>query len=200
MLHPTAQEMRSYCSSMSPCPTSSEAEDVFLAGICTQSTHIRHIYTYIRGCPRTGHRQSTRTHTNCTNSLILLPSLADQDGGLLVRIYIHICKRWIPAATGLAQSSQRLGEATHTRSHSQSRPLQTRSPPWLSRPLHLLTGSIFAGDHPLTCAPALAAVTAPWTHGPSDPRSGSSCCTQTLTHTHAQNRNAQEAERHLVRR
>ena len=46
------------------------------------------------------------THTDSTDGLILLTSLAEQDGGPLVRIYrsIHICRSWIPPAAGLRHS------------------------------------------------------------------------------------------------
>ena len=104
---------------MSPGPTSSKAEDVFPAGTHTKAhiyttyihiymyTYIHvYIYTYIHGWPHRSQTDTKSTHTNIdsTNGLILLPSLAGQDGSPLVRVYIYICTRWIPPAAGLRHS------------------------------------------------------------------------------------------------
>lgn len=94
VLDPTVQERRGCCHCMSPGPASSKAEDVFSVGIGTQKTHTQYVYTSIRGCPhgsQTG-TQSIHTNIDSTNSLILLPSLAEQDGSPLMRIYVHMYK------------------------------------------------------------------------------------------------------------
>ena len=84
----------------------------------THSTQIHYIYacihTYIHGRPHRSQTDNQSTHKNIdsTNSLILLPSLDEQDGSPLVRTYIyiyththtHISTRWIPPAAGLRHS------------------------------------------------------------------------------------------------
>lgn len=106
MPHPTAQDRRGYCSSMSPGPTSSEAEDVFPAGACTQSTLIRHIYTWL--APQITDRHSEHPHKHRQHRQCHPAPLSGSPGwrSTSQNIHIRICKRWIPAAIGLAQSAQ----------------------------------------------------------------------------------------------
>lgn len=67
------------------------AKDVFSVDTCTESTCIQHIYAHIHTHTHTqlaqrSHRDTEETHTNTdnnTNGFILLPSLAEQDGGPL---------------------------------------------------------------------------------------------------------------------
>lgn len=83
----TAQERQDCCCSMSLSPTSSEAEDVFPAGTCT------HVYTrdiHICIASHTDHRQTEHPYKHRQHQCPhLLHSPAGQDGGSLVRIYIH---------------------------------------------------------------------------------------------------------------
>ena len=109
MPDPTAQGRRGCCHSMSPGPASSKAEHVFSVGTCTQKTHTHYVYTYIHGWPRGSQTGTQSTHTNIdsTNSLILLPSLAEQDGSPLMRIHIHMykvdpCSSWSQALSLLS--------------------------------------------------------------------------------------------------
>jgi len=67
-----------------------------------------YLYTYIPGQPHRSQTDTQSTHTNIdsTNGLILLPSLAEHDGGPLVRIYTYIFSiythiLWMPPAAGL---------------------------------------------------------------------------------------------------
>lgn len=94
MLDPTALEGRGCCHSVSPGPASNKAEDVFSVGTCLQKTCTHYVYTYTQGWPRASRTGTWSTHTNIggTNSLILLPSLAEQGTTPLVRIYIHMYK------------------------------------------------------------------------------------------------------------
>lgn len=106
MPHPTAQEKRGYCSSMSPGPTSSEAEEVFPVGACTKSTRIYHIYTQL--APQITERHSEHPHEHRQHQQPRPAPLSGSPGwsSTSENIYVDICKRWIPAATGLIQSAQ----------------------------------------------------------------------------------------------
>lgn len=80
------------CHSGSSGLTGGEAENVFPAGTRTQSTHMHHTYTYTDrrlAVHVTGGHSGHSQNTGSTNGLILLPSLAEQDRGPLMGVYIH---------------------------------------------------------------------------------------------------------------
>lgn len=69
-----------------------------------------YVYIYVHDKPSRSHTdtQNTCTNTNSTNSLILLPSLDEQDGVPLVRIYMcmyvqHGCLQQLGSHTQSAQ-------------------------------------------------------------------------------------------------
>lgn len=89
--------------------TCSEAEHIFLADTCIQSTYVHYICTYLYMADCTDqetHSALIQTQTP-PRKLILLPSLVEQDG-LLFSMYIYI---YIYAQCG---SLQQVGSDTVT--------------------------------------------------------------------------------------
>lgn len=71
--------------------SSSESKCAFLVGTHTDTcTHHTDIHSWLHRATQADTEK--HPHKDSTNSLILLPSLAEQDGCPLVRTYIHMCK------------------------------------------------------------------------------------------------------------
>lgn len=83
---------------MPPGPASHEAECAFPIDV---DAHAHTLSVYTATQTNTDRKHSTRINTDSTSSLILLPSLSDQDESLLV-VWIHpVAGHWIAPVTGI---------------------------------------------------------------------------------------------------
>ena len=116
MLDLIAWERQGYCHSMSPrLKLHSQQAHAHRAHVYTTyvDTYIHtyihvYIHTEIYMAGHIDHRHSEHPHKHSTNGLILLPSLAEKNGGPPVRICvcvcIHTCTRCIPPAVRFRHS------------------------------------------------------------------------------------------------